>query len=366
MKYFIPMIILSLVLLSCSKEEEGETDTTMSTPFVSDGTYKLTAAIQKVYYSNGTLYGSYTYSLSHDSSVTPGYLALEMEWKGSGVYRITSKGKATLSASGIDSETINCTTNAIVDYTLDTDGNVTNETAIQTGCGGGSSSITTVSQKWTPISGGFTYYAVGKDSDSNEYQVTYTFQKQSTSSSSTTEVEGTWITSCTVDSDNDSHLYKIVVTGTDAVETDEVHSDTTCSTDSYKWEYTYSSLTIEDEVTFADGTKGHKFSVDIQSYKYTVQHSAGVSSLNSVSACGYNDWVINTAKDVIGLTCGSTTYPTVVCTTIRQIRMHLLHGPSAPDSASDNACSISSAVAPCSRAASAAISSSRRCFLSLW
>ena len=47
MKYFIPMIILSLVLLSCAKEEEVETDTTMSTPLVSDGTYKLTAAIQK-------------------------------------------------------------------------------------------------------------------------------------------------------------------------------------------------------------------------------------------------------------------------------------------------------------------------------
>ena len=307
MKYSIPMLILSLVLLSCAKEEDPET--TMSTPSIADGTYKLTALAAKVYDSNGTLAGSYTYEISHDSSVTPGYLAYELEWKGSGVYRITSKGKATLSASGIDSETINCTTNAIVDYTLDTDGNVTNETAIQTGCGGSSSPLTIVSQKYTPISGGFTHFGVLKDSDSNEYQVTYTFQKQSTSSSSTTEVEGTWITSCTVDSDNNSHLYKIVVTGTDAVETDEVHSDTTCSTDSYKWEYTYSSLTIEDEVTFADGTKGHKFSVDIQSYKYTVQHSAGVSSLNSVSACGYNDWVINTAKDVIGLTCGSTTYP---------------------------------------------------------
>ena len=128
-------------------------------------------------------------------------------------------------------------------------------------------------------------------------------------SSSTTEVEGTWITSCTVDSDNYSHLYKIVVTGTDVVETDEVHSDTTCSTDAWKWEYTYSSLTIEDEVTFSDGTKGHKYSVDIQSYKYTQQRSDGVISLNAESSCGYNDWVINTAKDGTGLTCGSTTYP---------------------------------------------------------
>ena len=129
----------------------------------------------------------------------------------------------------------------------------------------------------------------------------------SSSSSTTTELEGTWITSCTVDSDNYSHLYKIVVTGTDAVETDEAHSDSNCSSDAYKYEYTYSSLTIEDEVTFTDGTKGHKYSINIQSTKYT--HHTSVSSLNSDSVCGHNDWVINTAKDVQGLTCGSTTYP---------------------------------------------------------
>ena len=177
MKYFIPMIILSLVLLSCAKEEV-ETDTTMSTPFVSDGTYKLTAAIQKVYYSNGTLYGSYTYSISHDSSVTPGYLALDMEWKGSGVYRITSKGKATLSVTGVDDVTIDCTSNAIDELTLDTDGNMTKKTIIQTGCGGSSSSLTEVSQKFTVVSGGFQVYIVLKDSDSNQFQITYTFQKQ--------------------------------------------------------------------------------------------------------------------------------------------------------------------------------------------
>ena len=176
MKYFIPMIILSLVLLSCAKEEV-ETDTTMSTPLVSDGTYKLTAAIQKVYYSNGTLYGSYTYSISHDSSVTPGYLAFDMEWKGSGVYRITAKGKATLT-DGSNSDTIDCTTNSIYDITLDTDGNVINETIIQTGCGGSSSTLSTVSDKFTAISGGFQEYEVMKDSDSNQYKITFTFQKQ--------------------------------------------------------------------------------------------------------------------------------------------------------------------------------------------
>ena len=131
----------------------------------------------------------------------------------------------------------------------------------------------------------------------------------SSSTTTTTELEGTWITSCTVDSDNYSHLYKIVVTGTDAVETDEVHSDTNCSTDLNKWEWTYSSLSIEDEVTFTDGTKGHKYSINIQSSNYTAQISALVSALNSANMCGFNNWVINTAKDVQGLTCGSTTYP---------------------------------------------------------
>ena len=130
----------------------------------------------------------------------------------------------------------------------------------------------------------------------------------STSTTTTTEVEGTWITSCTVDSDNDSHLYKIVVTGTDVVETDEVHSDTTCSTDAWKWEYTYSSLTIEDEVTYGDGTKGHKYSLNIQSVKHTPQTSAIVNTYNSGNSCGFSDWAINTEKDIIGVTCGSVTY----------------------------------------------------------
>ena len=171
----------SLFLISCAKKENSSSSSTasaMSSPSIADGNYKLTAAIQKVYYSNGTLYGSYTYSISHDSSVTPGYLALDMEWKGSGVYRITSKGKATLSTSGLDDTTIDCTSNAIDELTLDTDGNMTKEIAIQTGCGGSSSSLTEVSQKFTVVSGGFQVYIVLKDSDSNQFQITYTFQKQ--------------------------------------------------------------------------------------------------------------------------------------------------------------------------------------------
>ena len=130
----------------------------------------------------------------------------------------------------------------------------------------------------------------------------------SSTTTTTTELEGTWITSCTLDSDNYSHLYKVVVTGTDIVETDEIHSDTSCATDVRKWEYTYSSLTIGDEITFTDQTKGHRYTVDIQSIKYAEQTSSGISTLNSGSICGYNDWALNTLKDITGDTCGSTTY----------------------------------------------------------
>ncbi len=185
MKNILKIILISFftfTIISCAKDSgsssSSSTATTMSTPSIADGNYKLTAAVQSIYYSSGTLHSTTTYSISHDSSVTPGYLSYVLEWKGSGIYRVTTKGKATLSATGVSSTTIDCTTNSISDATFDTDGNLTNETVIQTGCGGSSTSLSDVSDKFTAISGGFTHYAVLKDSDSNQYQVTYTFQKQ--------------------------------------------------------------------------------------------------------------------------------------------------------------------------------------------
>ena len=184
MKNILQIILISFftfTIISCAKESgssSSSTVTTMSTPIVSDGNYKLTGTTMSVYYSNGTLYGNYYYSISHDSSVTPGYLEYVMEWKGSGIYRITSKGKATLSASGSDDVIIDCTTNAIDEFTLDTDGNKITETVIQTGCRGSSSDFSEVSQKFTVISGGFQQYSVLKDSSSNQSRIFSNFQTQ--------------------------------------------------------------------------------------------------------------------------------------------------------------------------------------------
>ena len=142
----------------------------------------------------------------------------------------------------------------------------------------------------------FTIYSCAKKSDT------------SSTAAPTTELEGTWLTSCYTSSDNYTNIGKIVVSGTNVVHTSEAHSDTSCANDYSKWEYSYASLSIGDEVTFDDGTKGHKYTLNVDSFKHTPQSSSYVNHLNSQTACGFSDWTSNTVRDVTGLTCGST-YP---------------------------------------------------------
>ena len=100
----------------------------------------------------------------------------------------------------------------------------------------------------------------------------------------------------------------ITVTGTDVVVKYEWHSDSSCSTDYALWEDTYDSLSIGDEVTFSDDTKGHKYTFDVVSFKLTAQSATSLNIVNTAVYCGYSDWVLNTAKDNTGKTCGSTAY----------------------------------------------------------
>ena len=75
------------------------------------------------------------------------------------------------------------------------------------------------------------------------------------------------------------------------------------------WEDTYGSLSIGDEVTFGDATKGHYFTLEVGSYKHTPQTDNATSALNTAVWCGYSDWALNTAKDYTGKNCSSTAYP---------------------------------------------------------
>ena len=134
-------------------------------------------------------------------------------------------------------------------------------------------------------------------------------KKSSTSSTTTTttEVEGTWLTSC-FSSGSYYRINTITVTRTDVVVKTESHTDSSCSTDFALWEDTYDSLSIGDEVTFSDATKGHKFTLEVVSFKHTPQTASAASALNTAGWCGYSNWAQQIAKDYTGKTCGSTAY----------------------------------------------------------
>ena len=134
-------------------------------------------------------------------------------------------------------------------------------------------------------------------------------KKSSTSSTATTttELEGTWVTNCYA-SGSSYYIQTVIVSGTDISNKKEQHTDSSCSTDYVLWEDTYDSLSIGDEVTFSDATKGQKFTLEVVRFKLTPQPASVVSALNTDNSCGYSDWTLNTAKDITGQTCSSTAY----------------------------------------------------------
>ena len=82
----------------------------------------------------------------------------------------------------------------------------------------------------------FTIYSCAKKSDSS-------------SSSSTTELEGTWTTSC-VSSGSRYRIRTLTVSGTNVtVDRWQYHSDSSCANDEYRFDATYSSLSIGDAMT---------------------------------------------------------------------------------------------------------------------
>ena len=132
--------------------------------------------------------------------------------------------------------------------------------------------------------------------------------KKDDSSTTTTELEGTWSAACYIDTDNNSRKNTITVSGTDVIVKYEVHSDSSCNNDLFTWEDTYSSLSIGDEISFDSGATGHRYTLNVVSFKLTLQTTDGVSALNAESSCGVSDWALDTATNYTGKTCGSTVY----------------------------------------------------------
>ena len=135
-------------------------------------------------------------------------------------------------------------------------------------------------------------------------------KSDTSSSTTTTELEGVWKTSCYIDSDNLSYyITTISVTGTNLEIKDEIHSDSSCNTDDGILASNFSSLTIGEERNYSSGSTGHRFTMNLDSIKYTPETTASVISLLTDRTCGYGDWALNTEKDVTGKTCGSVTMP---------------------------------------------------------
>ena len=129
----------------------------------------------------------------------------------------------------------------------------------------------------------------------------------SSTTTTTTELEGTWLSSC-----HSSGMYynlnTLTVTGTGVVFKKEMHNDSNCSTDNNSQEWTFSSLSIGDAVTYESGTKtGAYFSMILSGATETPNSSYDVTWVNDNSYCGYSDWELNVAKDITGKTCDGAT-----------------------------------------------------------
>ena len=139
-------------------------------------------------------------------------------------------------------------------------------------------------------------------------------KKSDTSSTTTTntEIEGTWKTACHSSGDY-YYIRTVAVTGTTFVEKTELHSDSSCANDNATFEVTFGSLSIGDAQTFdsygSSGGSGAEFTMTVSTNTLTILNSTEVSWANSNSYCGDADWVLNTAKSIVGKTCvsGGTT-----------------------------------------------------------
>ena len=150
----------------------------------------------------------------------------------------------------------------------------------------------------------FTIYSCAKKSDSS-------------TSSTTTELEGTWVSTCYSYSYYRSttfyYIYTVVVSGSNVTWKEEAHNDSNCSSDNYTRDWTYSNgLSIGDAVTFESGTKtGAKFTLTMSGVTETLNNSYEVTLANNNSFCGYSDWELNVAKDVAGKNCGPNDWDSV-------------------------------------------------------
>ena len=154
-------------------------------------------------------------------------------------------------------------------------------------------------------------------------------------------LSGTWKGACgSASSDNSSYgVQSLVFSGTSFSSDWSLYTDSECSTkisssiDAYK-------LDLGDAYTLADGNTAHKGVVTLVSSLVTLYTSSYVNTFNSVSYCG-KEWVVNTAIDIAGLTCGGTKQDSAG---VKKYILYYINGTSLQfgSSSADNVTSVSS------------------------
>ena len=156
-------------------------------------------------------------------------------------------------------------------------------------------------------------------------------------------LSGTWKGACeSYSSDNSTYgAQSFVSSGTSFSADWSQFSDSECSTkitgniDAFK-------LDLGDAYTLADGNTAHKGVVTLVSKLLTYYTSTLANTATSASFCG-KEWVINTAQDIAGLTCGASTQDSAGAKTYI---LYYINGTSLQfgTSTADNVTSVSSTV----------------------
>ena len=156
-------------------------------------------------------------------------------------------------------------------------------------------------------------------------------------------LNGTWKGACDSTSDDNSTYgaQSFVSSGTSFSADWSQFSDSECSTkitgniEAFK-------LDLGDAYTLADGNTAHKGVVTLVSTLLTYYTSTLANTATSDSYCG-KEWVINTAIDIAGLTCGASTQDSAG---VKTYFLYYINGTSLQFgiSTADNVTSVSSTV----------------------
>ena len=119
-------------------------------------------------------------------------------------------------------------------------------------------------------------------------------------------LNGTWKGACDSTSDDNSTYgaQSFVSSGTSFSADWSQFSDSECST-KISSQIDALKLDLGDAYTLADGNTAHKGVLTLVSSLLTYYTSTLANAATSISYCG-KEWVINSAQDIAGLTCGGT------------------------------------------------------------